>query len=719
MTCQTPKGKDLFRLILVPALAAGLTVGCSSSSSGGGSGGKSGSGGASSGGTSAAGGSNNGGNASGGTSAKGGSSGSGGSNNGGNASGGTSAKGGAAGSNNGGSSSGGSAGSNAGGSSAGGNSAGGNSGGAAGAAGGSSAGGNSAGGNSAGGAAGSSGAGGAAGGSGTPASGDLKCDDPWYGSVNIPAAAIIADFENNSLMPYASEGRAAGSPEGWRGWATGTASANPETAPNVFKIDTSVHGPCSSKGALHVTSSGPSNSGDSVAVGIDVMGRTSDNKKQSWDASKYTGVGFWAKCSADLPFTFFKTVDANQDGDMPSPTCSYSNSPKCVQHGVKNSVITKDWTYIKLYFDQVLQDPNGGTFDPKAFDKSKFVAFQMLVNPFSPRSGAPSANKFDCYLDDVHFLSEEAPKPAAETVTWSVEGTKIKRNGSEYKIRGLVRPSMEWDCAGFGVTREDARRIKAWHPNAVRLAVKDTLWNGAGTGSATCNGAAYQNQVKRAINWYFEQKLDVILDLHYVGDAPKPEHTTFWDTISKDPFFKNEGRIIFELYNEPSSGDFTSLRGWMNTTIAKIRANEGSDGKRHLILASGLDWTYDLSGYVGAGNGVTDSANATAYAVHPYIFKPKPDAWKDYCAQLPVVATEFGDANLVGQHTIDPGQCDNKVYENYISSFESIGMSWTSWAWIVDEWGCGFPQLIQDWSGTPNAIGTPVKDQLTKLNKTP
>jgi hypothetical protein len=43
-------------------------------------------------------------------------------------------------------------------------------------------------------------------------------------------------------------------------------------------------------------------------------------------------------------------------------------------------------------------------------------------------------------------------------------------------------------------------------------------------------------------------------------------------------------------------------------------------------------------------------------------------------------------------------------------------MSWTSWAWIVDEWGCGFPQIIADYSGTPNAIGTPVKSSLTSLN---
>jgi hypothetical protein len=456
-------------------------------------------------------------------------------------------------------------------------------------------------------------------------------------------------------------------------------------------------------------STGPDKQNAYAAFGVDVMGRTADKKKQAWDASKYTGVGFWAKCASDLPFAFMKIVDGNQDGDMPSATCSYSDTPKCVQHGLKNAVITKDWTYYKLYFKEVLQDPNGGTFTPADFDPKKFVAFQVNINPFSPRSGAASANKFDCYIDDVHFLSEAAPTTPAETVTWKVSGTKIQRNGSDYKIRGLVRPSMEWDYAGFGITREDAIRMKSWKPNAIRLAVKDTLWGGASTGSASGNGASYQLHVKRAVNWYLQQGMDVILDLHYVGGSPSADNAAFWNTVSKDKFFQ-DGRIIYELFNEPTDG-FDNLRKWANSTIASIRAN----GAKNLILMSGPDWTYDLSGYVTTG--VTDSANTTAYAVHPYIFKPSPDAWKDYCSKLPVVATEFGDANLEGQHTIAPDKCEPSVYSNYISSFETIGMSWTSWAWIVDQWGCGFPQIIQDWSGTPNSIGKPVQDQLKALNK--
>ncbi len=551
----------------------------------------------------------------------------------------------------------------------------------------------------------------------------MKCTDPVYGDVSIPGLQVISDFETDSLYQYVQDGRGQDALP-WYAYASGDTNdqynimqtpgpLNPLSSANKFEVDPSVHGPCSSKGALHITSPGPATSSDYVGFGIDFMARPLPTKKKlAYDGSKYTGVGFWAKCSKDLQFAFAKVVDAAQDADIdPSviaSPCSYSSGAICNQYGIKNTVIAKDWTYYKLYFSELLQDPNGSTFTD-GIDSKKLIAFQIHINPFSPRSGSPSANQFDCYVDDVHFLSEPVPSTPAETVTWSVSGTKIQRNGKDYRIRGLVRSSMEWDCAGFGINREDIQRIKAWHPNAIRLPVMDTLWAGAATGGATCNGGAYQREVKRAINWILQQGMDVILDLHYVGGTPLSSNASFWDAISKDSFFK-DGRILYELFNEPTA-DVGTLRSWMNSTIATIRGN----GAKNLILVSGPDYTYDLSGY--ATTPVTDSANATAYTVHPYIFKPSPDAWKDACSKLPVVATEFGDANVTSiGHSISPTQCDASIYSNYMSAFESIGMGWTAWAWIVDEWGCGFPQMIADYSGTPNAIGTPVKQQLTTLN---
>jgi hypothetical protein len=396
-----------------------------------------------------------------------------------------------------------------------------------------------------------------------------------------------------------------------------------------------------------------------------------------------------------------KVVDATEDADIVTPACAYgaqTDPTTCNQYGIKNSVITNGWTYYKLYFSELLQDPktvrSGNGVDP-----SQLTAFQIHVNTKSNRAGAALENPFDCWIDDVHFLSEPAPQTPSDPVTYTTSGTQIIRNGMPHRIRGIVRPSMEWDPSGFGVTREDIQRMAAWNANAVRLAVIDTFWNGTG-------GAAYQRNVKRAVSWILQEGMDAILDLHYVAGSPNDQHRAFWNAVSQDPFFHN-GRIIFELYNEPTA-DFNSLRQWSQGTVDTIRRN----GATNLILVSGVDYTYDISGYVG---NPIQNGGAIAYVTHPYTFKGSPGdqvAFITPSRTLPVIATEFGDANVEGFRSISPTQCDANLYSNYINTFETANMNWTAWAWIVDEWGCGFPQMIADYSGTPNVIGMPVRAAL-------
>jgi hypothetical protein len=546
----------------------------------------------------------------------------------------------------------------------------------------------------------------------------LSCTDPVYGAVSIPAANFISDFETNTLLPIAQDGRGVGA-DPWHAYAKGDTNdangematpgpANPKYSSNIFKVDSTVPGPCSTSGSLHVKSPGGGTVGDKdfwgVGFGIDFMARTAARKKQTYDASKYTGIGFWAKCSQDLRFAYMKVVDGAQDADIASPTCSYSGTALCNQYGIKNSVITKDWTYYKLYFNELLQDPDSSGFG-KGIDPAKLTAFQIHVNQNSKRDGQVSANPFECWVDDVHFLSEAAPKVPAATVEYSTTSNVIKRNGANYVIRGLVRPSMEWDRSGVGITREDVQRMKKWKPNAIRLAVIETFWTDA-QDAANAKGLAYQRNVKRVVSWILEEGMDVILDLHHVAGTPGQAHQDFWNAVSKDAFFR-DGRIIYELYNEPTAST-DALKPWMQATVNLIRAN----GAKNLVLVSGTDYTFDISGYVS--NKVTDAA--VAYVTHPYIFKDGSNDPKPYitpAASLPVIATEFGDANI-DSHSISPTQCVASVYSDYIAKFNKANMSWTSWAWIVDEWGCGFPQIIADYSGTPNTIGQPVFDALTK-----
>lgn len=543
----------------------------------------------------------------------------------------------------------------------------------------------------------------------------LNCTDPVYGAVTIEPGQVISDFATGQPVILVQEGRGDGA-EPWHAYAAGDmndpttnqvavpSESNPKHASNTFAVDANTSGPCNQGGALRVTT--PGNFEWGMGFGIDFMARDAQFKKLTYDASAYTGIGFWAKATKDVPFAYFKVVDGHEDADVAAgevpQVCSYADENRlCNQYGIKNTTITKDWTYYKLYFDELLQDPAGSRWTG-GVDPSKLTAFQIHVNPRTNRVGNKQLNDFDLYIDDVHFLTEPMPALPNDTVTYTTSGNQILRNGLEHRIRGLVRPSMEWDYAGFGISREDIQRMKAWGPNAIRLAVMDTFW------ADPIYGGIYQAHVKRAVGWILQEGMDAILDLHYVSGLPDAENAAFWNAIAADPFFANNGRIIFELYNEPT-GNFDTLQRWMQSTTTSIR-----NRANNLILVGGVNYSYDISGYLG--NAVT--GGAVAYVTHPYVFKEKEksaeDAYLSMARMYPVVATEFGDANIE-DHPVGPDQCEPQHNANGIQNFEANNISWTAWAWIVDSWGCGFPQIIEDYSGEPNAIGVPVRDALQSL----
>ncbi len=544
-----------------------------------------------------------------------------------------------------------------------------------------------------------------------PPAAAVTCMDPIYGSVTIAPEAMISDFASGEPRMHVSEGRGEGA-DPWHAFAAGDVNdettnkvstpseSNPLHANNAYEVDPATSGPCNAGGALHVIS--PGNYEWGMGFGIDFMARDAAYKKKTYDASKYTGIGFWAKATKDVPFVYFKVVDGHEDADVApedvASVCSYSDqNALCNQFGIKNATITKNWTYYKVYFDELLQDPAGSRFTDKV-DPSKLTAFQLQINPRTNRTGNKVLNDLELWVDDVHFLTEPAPSIPADPVSYTTSGNQIMRNGSPHRIRGLVRPSMEWDEAGFGISREDIQRMKGWGANTIRLAVMDTFWS----------QDIYKRHVKRAIGWILQEGMDAILDLHYVAGMPDAENAAFWSDVSKDPFFNGNGRIIFELYNEPT-GDFGQLQQWMQSTTNTIRQSADN-----LILVGGVDYSYDISGYANS----PVSGGGVAYVTHPYVFKTSPapqQAYISVAANLPVVATEFGDANVEGFRTVAPDQCDPAPNSSGIQTFEANGISWTAWAWIIDSWGCGFPQLLNDYSGEPNAIGVPVRDALMSL----
>jgi hypothetical protein len=304
--------------------------------------------------------------------------------------------------------------------------------------------------------------------------------------------------------------------------------------------------------------------------------------------------------------------------------------------------------------------------------------------------------------------------PPAAPNGYYVQGNTIfdAADDSVHVFRGIDRPSLEWNPFGEALSASDIQLIADWNANVVRVALNQGYWL---EGSVVYE-SDYRAQVDELIDWIQAAGMDVILDLHWSdrGDfsvVPAQQRMAdensleFWASVAER--YKDDGRILFELYNEPhdvawsvwlhggDSGDGFHVAG-MQELYDEVRAT----GAENLVLVGGLDYAYDLS---GVPNHRVEGHNIV-YVTHPYDFNGKqPTSWEEdwgFLAQSdPLFVTEFGSFD-----------CDPTYSQQLIEYAEERGLSWSAWAWFPG--GCNFPSLIVDWSGTPSATGQVIKAAL-------
>jgi hypothetical protein len=304
-----------------------------------------------------------------------------------------------------------------------------------------------------------------------------------------------------------------------------------------------------------------------------------------------------------------------------------------------------------------------------------------------------------------------------------VEGNQIyKYDGQVHMFRGLARPSMEWVAAGEMVGDADFDRMASWRPNVIRFSLNQDFY----LPGAARSSASYPQLIAQWVRKVKERGMDVILDLHWtdrgnlaITQAQQDNNgnplalmkmadqnsITFWTMVANQ--FKGDGRVIFELFNEPHDISWSVWRnggtvdGWQAAGMQQLYEAVRSTGAHNLVLIGGLDYAFDLSG-VGA-NRIT--GYNIAYVSHPYgHFNNKQvgnfDAAFGTLSQSdPIILTEFGNNN-----------CNAQYYTDVISYAAPRRIGWTAWAWYPQ--GCTFPSLINDWNGTPSTTGQVIRNAL-------
>jgi hypothetical protein len=316
-----------------------------------------------------------------------------------------------------------------------------------------------------------------------------------------------------------------------------------------------------------------------------------------------------------------------------------------------------------------------------------------------------------------------------------VDGTRVMNSrGEPVLLRGVNAASLEWTSDGEGhILKTVETAIQDWHVNHVRVPLSQDRWFGKAPEQKD-EGLAYRALVKQVVDLCASEGCYVILDLHWsdagewgkhIGQHKMPDQNSlaFWKDFA--PVYQNNPAVIFDLYNEPfrvswdvwlnggqviekdekTKKELTYEAVGMQTLLDAVRAT----GARNVVIAGGVDWSYDLSGILQGKQLSDPDGNGVIYANHAYPFKGDTvEKWvakmEKAARSLPLIISEFGSdprggAGLTGEAWV----------RKLLLAMQNHAWAWTAW----DLHPAAGPRLIANWDYTPTShFGALVKQAL-------
>lgn len=331
-------------------------------------------------------------------------------------------------------------------------------------------------------------------------------------------------------------------------------------------------------------------------------------------------------------------------------------------------------------------------------------------------------------------IAKPAVYPGTETkIELSVKGANIVNNkGQKIILKGFARPSLEWNPKGEYLSIDDIKKMHNWQGvpvNTIRLDLNQNFW--FSSGPVTQKGS--YKQILNAIVFHaIQNNMVVIFDLHWTENghqSPMANKSSlrFWKEVAND--YKDFGTVIFELFNEPYDVD---KKTWLNGNNNFAGHQELLDavrsmGANNICIVNGLDYAYDLS---FVNDDFKLKGNNIVYGSHPYNEKGKEghtgpggsfaQNFKGVLGKYPLIFTEFGvnDAS----YFVQPNPGYEKVYARILDYADRNSISYTAFAWWVDAdlaKSNVFPDVIQDWQGTPLNGGKLIHADMKKMPGTP
>ncbi|MEV0258094.1 cellulase family glycosylhydrolase [Streptomyces sp. NPDC050732] len=342
-----------------------------------------------------------------------------------------------------------------------------------------------------------------------------------------------------------------------------------------------------------------------------------------------------------------------------------------------------------------------------------------------------------------------APAATAAPPVLRAHGNKlVDAAGNTRRLLGVNRSGGEFACVqGWGffdgpVDDASVRAIADWKANTVRIPLNEECWLGTGNIDPRYGGANYRAAIDELVQRVQKHGMTPVVELHwshgqYTGNSagchdvhascqkpmPNARYTPeFWTSVART--YKNDPEVVFDLFNEPypDRATPTTADAWtcwrdggrcpgigyevagMQDLLDAVRAT----GARNLVLAAGIAYANDLSGWLR--HAPRDPARNLAAAWHVYNFNTcaDEDCWNrtlaPVAARVPLVAGEIGE-----------NTCSHGFIDRVMKWFDDRGLSYLGWTW--NAWDCSSgPALISSYDGTPTPFGIGLRDHLRALD---
>ena len=207
------------------------------------------------------------------------------------------------------------------------------------------------------------------------------------GSGGMPAASLIDGFEDDDLTLEDTDGRSGV-------WYLFDDMSGGKTGPSPLACSELTGAPAElGSYAMHITATGFVTATNNWGSGLGVDFRAGT---KPYDASKFTGLRFWAKVGAGkntahrLQLPDITTLEA---GSVCNKAANAPNDEKCGNHFGTNLTFTTTWTQYVVPFDTLKQASGWGKTAP-SITKASLYGIQITAKP--PKD-------VDLWIDQIEF----------------------------------------------------------------------------------------------------------------------------------------------------------------------------------------------------------------------------------------------------------------------------------------------------------------------------